>query len=112
MNKVLRFGMVIKIKPEHLKEYRELHANSNSGVRDLLQASHMRNFSIFVHKLPDGHHYLFGYYEYDGKDYQEDMGKLAEEPRNQAWLSICDPMQIPLPGETSWVQMKNIYYNS
>ena len=111
MSEIRRFGMVIGIRPQRLAEYRELHADSHPGVRDLLHAAHMRNFSIYVQRLPDGNHYLFGYYEYHGTDYEADMAKLAAEPRNQEWLAWCDPMQIPLPGEPTWARMERVYYN-
>ena len=39
------------------------------------------------------------------------MVALAKEPRNIAWLEICNPMQIPLPGENGWAIMEQIYYN-
>ncbi len=71
----------------------------------------LRNFSIFIHTLPDNKEYLFGYYEYTGKDYESDMAGLAKEPRNIEWLAMCDPCQMPLPGEKSWSRMTQIYYN-
>ena len=111
MSETRRFGMVIGIRPERLGEYRALHADSHPGVRDLLDAVHMRNFSIYLQRLPDGNHYLFGYYEYDGTDYEADMARLAAEPRNREWLAMCDPMQVPLPGEPTWKQMERVYYN-
>ena len=108
---VQRIGMVIGIRPDRLSAYEALHAASNSGVRDLLDKYHMHNFSIFIHRLDNGKYYLFGYYEYTGKDYKADMEKLAAEPRNQQWLRTTDPMQIPLPGESSWSIMREVYYN-
>ena len=108
---VKRVGMVIGIKPDKISAYEALHANSNSGVRDLLNKYHMHNFSIFIHQLDDGRYYLFGYYEYTGDDYQGDMKKLAAEPRNQEWLSSTDAMQIPLAGEKSWTIMQEVYHN-
>jgi L-rhamnose mutarotase len=108
---VRRIGMVIGIKPEKIAEYKGLHADSNPGVRDLLTKYHMKNFSIYLHKLDDGKDYLFGYYEYDGKDYQADMNHLAAEPRNQKWLSVTDPLQAPLRGEKSWAMMDLVYHN-
>ena len=39
------------------------------------------------------------------------MAKLAAEPRNKAWLKICDPMQMPLPGAKSWTPMERVYFN-
>jgi L-rhamnose mutarotase len=106
-----RVGMVIGIKPEFLEEYKRLHAAGNPGVRDLLGKYHMHDFSIFLQKMPDGKWYEFGYYEYTGKDFDADMAKLAKEPRNIAWLKVCDPMQVPLPGATGWTEMEQVYFN-
>lgn len=108
---VQRIGMVIGIKSDRISAYEALHAASNAGVRDLLTKYHMRNFSIFIHQLDDGKYYLFGYYEYTGTDYKADMATLATEPRNQKWLSVTDPMQIPLSSEKSWAKMQQIYHN-
>lgn len=108
---VKRVGMVIGIKPDKISAYEALHADSNAGVRDLLNKYHMHNFSIFIHQLDDGRYYLFGYYEYTGRDYEGDMKKLAAEPRNQKWLSVTDPMQAPLPGQHSWATMQEVYHN-
>ena len=106
-----RVGMVIGIREEEIDAYRELHADSHPGVRDLLERANMRNFSIHLHKLPDGNHYLFGYYEYTGDDFAGDMKRLAAEKRNQEWLAMTDPMQLPLPGEKGWSVMEEVYYN-
>ena len=108
---VKRVGMVIKIKPECIEEYKAVHADSNYGVRDLLIEANMRNFSIFLHQLDDGNWYEFGYYEYTGDDFEADMAKLNKHPRNIEWLKVCDPMQIPLEGFDSWAEMEQIYYN-
>lgn len=106
-----RVGMVIGLRAECLDAYQNLHATSHPGVRDLLSKYHIRSFSIFEHQLPDGQHYLFGFYEYMGSDFDSDMKSLASEPRNKEWLSLTDPMQIPLPGEESWAQMQEVYFN-
>ena len=108
--KIKRVGMVIGIKPEKIAEYKELHADSNHGVRDLLTKYHMHNFSIYLQEI-DGKYYEFGYYEYTGKDFEADMAKLDAEPRNKEWLVICDPMQIPLKGHNSWAEMELVYRN-
>jgi L-rhamnose mutarotase len=109
-NPVKRVGMVVGIKPEMIAKYKRLHADGNPGVRDLLNKYHMHNFSIFLHEI-DGKPYEFGYYEYTGDDFEGDMAKLDAEPRNQAWLKVCDPMQTPLAGEKGWAIMQRVYYN-
>ena len=111
VKEIKRVGMVIKLKPEYIEEYKALHADSNPGVRDLLVEANMRNFSIFLHQLDDGNYYEFGYYEYHGEDFEADMAKLAKEDRNIEWLKICDPMQVPLEGYEGWAEMEQVYYN-
>ena len=108
---VKRVGMVIKIKPECIEEYKAVHSDSNAGVRDLLIEANMRNFSIFLHQLDDGNWYEFGYYEYTGNDFEADMARLEKHPRNIEWLKVCDPMQIPLEGYDSWAEMEQVYFN-
>ena len=106
---VRRFGLVIGIRPECIDQYRTVH--NGPGVRDLLTDAGIRNFNIFVQQLPDGEYYEFAYYEYVGDDYETDMTALNTHPRNREWLAICDPMQVPLPGQQSWVEMEQIYFN-
>jgi L-rhamnose mutarotase len=108
---VKRVGMVIELRPEHLAEYRRLHADGHPGVRDLLSKYHLRNFSIFLHQVA-GRWLEFGYYEYHGEDFEADMAALAAEPRNQDWLVRCDPMQAPLENETGWAMMEQVYFNA
>ncbi len=105
-----RVGMVVGLRPEMIDEYRRVHAHDHPGVRDLLNKYHLHNFSIFLHQI-EGKWYEFGYYEYTGDDFEGDMAKMDAEPRTIEWLKKCDPMQLPLPGETSWAVMEQVYYN-
>lgn len=111
MADVRRFGIVIGVNPERIDTYRKVHADDHPGVRDLLQKYNIHNFSIFIKKLDDGKEYLFGYYEYTGDDYDADMAGLGGEKRNEEWLAMCDPCQIPLDGYTGWAEMERVYYN-
>ncbi len=108
---IKRVGMVIKIKPEYIDEYKAIHSSSNAGVRDLLTKANMHNFSIFLHQLDDGNWYEFGYYEYTGEDFEADMEELDKHPRNIEWLKVCDPMQVLLDGYEGWAEMEQVYYN-
>ena len=110
-DRVKRIGMVIKVKADRLDEYLKLHSDNEPGVRDLLSKYNMRNFSIFMTQLEDGNYYEFGYWEYWGNDFDADMAAMEKEPRNKEWLAMCDPMQIPLPGEKGWREMDHIYFN-
>ena len=106
-----RVGMVIKLKEESLAEYKKLHSDSTTGVRDLLMKYNLHNFSIFLTRLEDGNYYEFGYYEYTGEDFDRDMRALSEEPRNIEWLKICDPMQEPIGEAKGWKEMETVYFN-
>ncbi|MBM3311053.1 MAG: L-rhamnose mutarotase [Candidatus Aminicenantes bacterium] len=107
---IKRVGIVVGIRPDKIEEYKRLHADSNQGVRDLLRKYRLRNFSIFLQQI-EGKWYEFGYYEYDGDDFDGDMAKLAAEPRNIEWLKLCDPLQLPLSGAKGWTEMERIYFN-
>lgn len=110
MTKALRrFGMIIELKEEYIDQYKNLHAGP--GVRDLLSNSNIKNFSIFLKRMPNGRYYEFAYYQYIGNNYEEDMASLKENPRNIEWLKVCDTMQIPLPGQQGWEQLEEIYFN-
>ena len=106
-----RIGMVIGIRPDRIAAYETLHAASNPGVRDLLNKYHIHNFSIYLHELDDNNFCLFGYYEYTGNDYEEDMQRLNNEPRNIEWLGVTAPMQIPIRGSEAWAIMREVYHN-
>ena len=107
---IRRVGMVIGLKEECIAEYRALH--DGPGVRDVLQAFNIRNFSIFLQLMPDGKFYEFAYYEYVGGDYEADLAALAKEARNIEWLKQTDATQTPLPGHKSWAVMERIFFNS
>ncbi len=39
---------------------------------------------------------LFAYLEYTGNDFEEDMAKMAADPKTQEWWDIMMPMQKPV----------------
>lgn len=107
---VKRVGMVIKIRPECVQQYLSLHQEGHPGFRDLLQKYHLRNFSIFLHKIGSDF-FEFGYYEYTAASFESGMAGFSAEQRNIEWLKLCDPMQLPLEGDSGWAIMQQIYYN-
>ncbi len=107
---VKRVGMVIGIRPEKIEEYRQLH--DGPCVRDLLRQANIRDFTIYLGQFDDGRYYEFATYNYVGDDYDADMAWLAAQPRNQAWLAVCDPMQLPFSGQASWKPLEEIFYNA
>jgi len=109
-NHGLQLNREMCLKRDMEAKYRQVHADSRPGVRDLLSKYGMQNFSIFLTEI-DGELYEFGYYEYVGDDFEKDMAEMEKEPRTVEWLKMCDPMQQPLPGEKSWRQMERVYFN-
>lgn len=108
IKQVKRFGSVIKIKPEMLAQYKELHANPWPEVQAQITKSNIRNYSIY---LKDD--YLFGYFEYVGDDFEGDMGRMAEDSVTREWWKMTDPCQIPLENRKEgewWANMEEIFH--
>lgn len=99
-----RYGSIIGLRADKLDEYKKLHAAVWPDVLEQIRKSNIRNYSIFLRRLPDGNHYLFSYFEYVGEDFEADMAAMADDPRTQEWWAVCKPCQEPLPdrGEGEW----------
>ena len=103
-----RHGCVIKVRPEKLEEYKELHAAVWPGVLDMIRECNIRNHSIFY---KDG--YLFAYFEYIGDGYEADMAKMAADPVTQEWWELCEPCQEPLETRAEgewWAEMEEVFH--
>jgi L-rhamnose mutarotase len=104
-----RYGMVIKVRPEKLDEYKQLHAAVWPDVLKMITACHIQNYSIY---FKDG--FLFSYFEYVGDDFDSDMEKMAADPTTQQWWDVCKPCQEPLasrnPGEW-WADMEEVFHH-
>jgi L-rhamnose mutarotase len=103
-----RYGSVIKIKAEAVEEYKRYHHAVWPEILETIRRSNIRNYSIY---LKDG--YLFGYFEYHGKDYQADMAKIAADAKTKEWWSIMMPMQKPLESRAEgewWAEMEEVFH--
>jgi len=103
-----RYGSVIKIKPEMLDKYKELHKNPWHEINNMIKECNIINYSIY-HR--DG--YLFSYFEYVGEDYEADMAKMASDPVTQKWWALCKPCQLPLDTSAEgewWANMEEVYH--
>jgi L-rhamnose mutarotase len=108
-----RFGSVIGLKPEKIEEYKKLHAAIWGEVAKAVRDANIRNYSIYLRKMPDGNYYLFSYLEYVGTDYRADMAKLAANHSAQEWWKVTNPCQQPLadrkPGDW-WSSMEEVFH--
>ena len=103
-----RYGMVLKVRPEMLQEYKRLHAAVWPEVLDMIANCNISNYSIY-HK--DG--YLFSYFEYTGDNFEADTAKMAADPKTQQWWSLCKPCQQPLETRAEgewWATMEELFH--
>jgi len=103
-----RYGMVIRLRPEHEEAYKAAHRAVPDGVLRMIKACNIRNYSIYLRNST-----LYSYFEYTGADYAADMAKMAADPATQEWWSRMGPMQWPLddraPGEW-WAAMEEVFH--
>ncbi len=108
-----RFGCVAKVRPDKLDEYVKLHAEVWPRVLEMIGECNIRNYSIYLTKLPDGSHYLFSYFEYTGEDFEADMKRMAADEETQRWWAVCKPCLQPTedvpPGEV-WAPMQEVFH--
>jgi L-rhamnose mutarotase len=110
-----RYGSIIGLRPEKIEEYKRLHAAVWPEVLAMIADCNMRNYSIFLRKLPDGNHYLFSYFEYIGEDFAADMAKMAADPKTREWWEVCIPCQEPLPDRAEgewWADMEEVFHTA
>jgi len=103
-----RYGMVIRVVPEKIEEYKRLHAAVWPDVLKKIKECHIANYSIY---LKDD--FLFSYFEYTGHDFAADMAKMAEDPTTQRWWDVCKPCQSPLPARREgewWADMEEVFH--
>jgi L-rhamnose mutarotase len=105
---VQRYGWVIKVKPEKLQEYKDLHADPWPAVNDMIKQCNIQNYSIYYR---DG--LLFSYLEYTGSDFEADMQKMAADSVTQEWWKLTDPCQEPVESAVQgvkWADMEEVYH--
>ena len=108
-----RYGSVIGVRTEKLAKYKKLHAAVWPGVLKMIAQCNIRNYSIYLRKLPDGNYYLFSYFEYVGKDFAGDMKRMAANPHVKRWWTFTDPCQKPLPDRKPaewWASMEEAFH--
>jgi L-rhamnose mutarotase len=108
-----RYGSLIGIHEDKIEEYKKLHAAVWPGVLAMIGQCNVRNYSIYLRRLPDGKYYLFSYFEYHGEDFAADMAKMAADPLTQQWWTLCIPCQSPLSDRAAnewWAGMEEVFH--
>ncbi len=103
-----RFGQIIKLKPDRIGEYVELHAAVWPAVAKAITKSNIKNYSIYLKDET-----LFAYFEYVGSDFDADMAEMAADPVIQKWWDVCKPCMLPVENREEgewWADMEEIFH--
>ncbi len=105
-----RMGLILGIKPEHIEEYKRLHAAVWPEVLAKIADCNIRNYSIFL-RQPEN--LMFAYFEYHGTDFAADSAKMAADPQTQEWWAVNMPLQAPLDTRAEgewWASMDEVFH--
>jgi len=108
-----RYASIVGIKADRIEEYKRLHAAVWSEVLATIRECNIRNYSIYLRRLPDGQHYLFSYFEYVGGDFAADGAKAAADPATQKWWALCKTCQLPLTDRAPdewWANAEEVFH--
>ena len=103
-----RYTQIVRVKPESLEEYEEIHRAVWPGVLATIHACNIRNYSIYRYGTM-----LIAYFEYVGGDYKADMAKMAADPVTKEWWTHTDPMQEPVPEHREgewWFRLPEVFH--
>lgn len=102
-----RVCFLLKVKPEHIEEYKERHANVWPDMLDALSRSGWRNYSLFLRE--DG--LLVGYFETE--DLEAARAAMSKEEVNTRWQKDMAPFFESLDGKFAdqrMVTLEQVFY--
>ena len=103
-----RYAMAVRLKDEKRDFYIKNHQNSWPEVLSELKKIKVKNYSIFLKE-----DFMFGYLEYDGEDFDRDMGEMQKIPIVDKWTKLMIDCFNPFPNNeenNSWVMMDQIFF--
>ena len=107
-----RFGMIIRLKPGALNEYKRLHDSAWPAVLDAIHRANIRNYTIY-----HWNGVLFSHFEYVGGDFAADLAAITADPVMREWWQLTDPLQEPVEGHSRgsiegkwWTQMQEVFH--
>ncbi|KAH6665875.1 DUF718 domain-containing protein [Plectosphaerella plurivora] len=111
-----RIAQIVKLKPEFLEQYKEVHAHVWPEVLKQIKQCNIEDYSIY---FDDGSNILFATMKYVGYDFAGDMEKMRENPKVREWWKMTDGWQESLvpgavnseSGEPSWWKpVEEVFY--
>ncbi|KAF7561421.1 hypothetical protein G7046_g2719 [Stylonectria norvegica] len=85
-----RFAQIVRLKPQHLAEYKASHAAVWPAVLEQIRDCAITDYSIVY---DDATHILFASFKYVGTDYAGDMQRMAANPVVREWWAMTDAWQ-------------------
>ncbi|MEM1450984.1 MAG: L-rhamnose mutarotase [Planctomycetota bacterium] len=108
-----RIGLVVGLRPEIEGRYRARHADPWRGVLERITRSGIRDYTIYLARLPDGL-YLFSHFVYVGDDLDADLAAIGADEETRRWWKETDPCQIRLPGTSEgeqWLAAEEVFHH-
>ncbi len=103
-----RVGFILKVKPEHIEEYKARHKAVWPEMLDALRRTGWHNYSLFLR--PDG--LLFGYFE-TPDSFQAALDGMAKEEINAKWQDFMAPFFENMTGahaDQSMVELEEVFH--
>jgi len=108
VERMKRYGMVIRLKPGSADTYRRYHEAVWPEVLEKIRDCNIANYSIYFKD-----DVLFSYFEYHGSDLNADLARMAAHPKTQEWWAVMQPMQEPVATRKEgewWAEMEEVFH--
>ncbi|KAI2619732.1 rhamnose mutarotase [Hypoxylon sp. NC1633] len=115
-NTARRIAQIVKLKPEFVDKYKEVHAAVWPEVLQQIKVCNIQDYSIY-HEPDTG--ILFATFKYVGYDYEGDMERMRENAKVREWWAMTDDFQKSVvPGAKSsesgspawWKELEEVFY--
>ncbi|MDC0194828.1 L-rhamnose mutarotase [Alphaproteobacteria bacterium] len=105
---VQRYAMAVRLKDDKKEFYLKNHQNVWPEILQELKRIKIKNYSIFLKE-----DFMFGYLEYEGNNFNEDMANMSKIDIVDKWTKLMIECFKPFPNNEendSWVMMDEIFY--
>lgn len=105
-----RIGFLLKVKPERIEEYKQIHKNVWPDMLEVLTETGWHNYSLFMRD--DG--LLFGYFE-TPHDFDTVRAAMDKKEVNKRWQEQMAPFFESSTGERThadkmMVELEQVFY--
>ncbi|KAI1392234.1 rhamnose mutarotase [Hypoxylon trugodes] len=113
---VRRIAQIVKLKPEFVDKYKEVHDAVWPEVLQQIKDCNIRDYSIYHDPTTA---ILFATFKYVGYDYAGDMERMRKNPKVREWWAMTDGFQESIvPGAQNsesgnpawWKVLDEVFY--